>query len=83
MPIGPVATEARVRADAAVGQPYLAFAPPPVAPVAQVPEATLSPQACMPNQGVPAVITVGVVESFIQKPVAGLSKWPEEVAVRL
>lgn len=81
-PIGPVDAEARVTALVWVGQPYLAPVPPPVAPVAQAAVA-FSPQACIPNQGVPTVITVGVVESGIQKPVEGLIKCPLDVAVRL
>lgn len=51
--IGPVAAEASDDMEPAtvVGQAYLAPAPPPVAPVAQVPEATSSPQGWMPKNG--------------------------------
>ncbi len=45
LPTGPVLADARLEIDPAlvVGQAYLAPAPPPVAPVAQVPEETSSP----------------------------------------
>ncbi len=72
--IGPVASLAKLTDPVWVGQAYLALAPPPVAPVAQVADVTSRPQGWTPNQVVPAVITVGVVESVIQKPVAGLIK---------
>lgn len=72
--IGPVESEASVTADVVVGHAYFAPAPPPVPPVAHVPELTSSPQGWIPNHVVPTVIVVGVVESAMAYPESGLIK---------
>lgn len=84
---GPVESLARVTEVVFVGHPYFAPPEPPrfvvEAAVPQVLVFTSAPHAWIPNQGVVAGKTAGVVESATANPVASSIKCPEAVAVKL